>query len=397
MAIHGIEWGEMTTRQSTESWKYTVDQVKAMELEIQRLTDEVQRLRAFTESLIQSIGSGLILVDTRDQITHFNRAAEKILGYSRNEVIEKPFAIFSLKEKEQTMPTPFKNHDEMDSRREGVILRKDKAEIPVGFNIADHLDSHGEKIGKIVSFRDMTNVLKLQEEILRMDRLVSVGELSSGIAHEIRNPLAGIKTTAQALGEEMAHDDPKREYLNRITKEIDRLNDLLKTFFSFAKPQKLNPVLCNIKDIVNEIIPLLIKDIANRGINFMEEYAPDLPRVRVDFNQMHQVFLNLFLNAIQAMPRGGELKIRAEAIASAPLVNPGKDYLRISISDTGRGIPAHDLKKIFDPFFTTRSKGIGLGLSITYQIIKNHGGSIKGESKMERGTTFIITLPKQPE
>ncbi len=381
------------TRHSTESWKYDVNegkQLKTMELEI-------QRLKAFTESLIQSIGSGLILVDTKERITHFNRAAEKILGFSRNEVIGKPFAIFSLREKEQTMPTPFRDHDEKDSRREGLVLRKDKTRIPVGFNITDHLDSHGGKIGRIISFRDMTNVLKLQEEILRMDRLISVGELSSGIAHEIRNPLAGIKTTAQALGEEMPQDDPKREYLNRITKEIDRLNELLKTFFSFAKPQKLNPVLCRIKDIVNEIIPLLIKDIANRGINFTEEYAPDLPRIKVDFNQMHQVLLNLFLNAIQAMPKGGELKIRAESIASASLVNPGKDYVRISIADTGKGIPASDLKKIFDPFFTTRPKGIGLGLSITYQIIKNHGGNIKVESNSDKGTTFTITLPKQPE
>ena len=387
----------MTTRQSTESWKGNInqgEQLKAKDLEIQRLNEEVQRLRAFTESLIQSIGSGLILVDTKERITYFNRAAEKILGYSRKEVIGKPFTTFSLREKKQTMPTPFKNHDEMDSRREGIILRKDKVEIPIGFSITDHLDSQGGRIGKIISLKDMTNVLKLQEEILRMDRLVSVGELSSGIAHEIRNPLAGIKTTAQALGEEMGQDDPNREYLNRITKEIDRLNDLLKIFFSFAKPQKLKLVVCNFKDIVNEIIPLLIKDIANKGINFTEEYAPDLPRVKVDFNQMHQVFLNLFLNSIQAMPKGGELKIRAESIALAPLVNPGRDYVRISISDTGKGIPVHDISKIFDPFFTTRPKGVGLGLSITYQIIKKHGGSIKVESKVDRGTTFIITLPK---
>ncbi len=390
----------MATRQSTESLKEKVNQgnaLKTMELDVQRLTQEVQQFRAFAESLIQSISSGLILVDTKERITYFNRAAGKILGYPKEEVIGKPFSIFSLKEKKQTMPTPFKNHYEMDSRREGVIVRKDKVKIPIGFNITDHLDSRGGKIGKIINFRNMTNILKLQEEILRMDRLVSLGELSSGIAHEIRNPLAGIKTTAQALGEEMEQDDPKREYLNRITKEIDRLNDLLKTFFSFAKPQKLNPVVCNIRDIVNEIIPLLIKDIANRGINFTEEYAPDLPKVRVDFSQMHQVFLNLFLNAIQAMPNGGELKIKAEPIALAPLINPGKDYVRISISDTGKGIPTHGINKIFDPFFTTRSKGIGLGLSITYQIVKKHGGSIKVESKMDRGTTFILTLPKLPD
>ncbi|UCD71961.1 MAG: PAS domain S-box protein [Syntrophobacterales bacterium] len=387
----------MTTRKSIELLKEDVDQgeqLKVRELEIQRLNEEIQRFRAFTESLIQSIGSGLILVDTKEQITFFNRAAEKILGYSKKEVVGKPLTILSLREKKQAMPAPFKDQDDMDSRREGIILRKDKVEIPIGFNTSDHLDSRGRRIGKIINFRDMTNVLKLQEEIIRMDRLISVGELSSGIAHEIRNPLAGIKTTAQALGEEMGQDDPRREYLNRITKEIDRLNDLLRTFFSFAKPQKLKLVVCNIRDIVNEIIPLLVKDIANKGINFTEEYAPDLPRVRVDFSQMHQVFLNLFLNAIQVMPRGGELKIRAEPIASAPLVNPGRDYVRISISDTGKGIAAHDVNKIFDPFFTTRAKGIGLGLSITYQIIKTHGGSIKVESKVDKGTTFTITLPK---
>jgi len=386
----------MATRHPRESWKDTVDpgkQVREKELEIQKLNEEVQRLRAFAESLIHSISSGLILVDTKEQVTFFNRAAEKILGYSRKEVIGKPFTIFSLKEKKQTMPTPFANDYEMDSRREGTIVRKDKVEIPIGFNITDHLDSHGGKIGKIISFRDMTIVLKLQEEMIRMDRLVSLGELSSGIAHEIRNPLAGIKTTTQALGEEMDHDDPKREYLNRITKEIDRLNGLLKTFFSFAKPQSLNPVVCNIRDIVNEIIPLLIKDIANRGINFIEEYATDLPKVRVDFNQIHQVFLNLFLNAIQAMPTGGELKIKAVTISSPSLINPGGEYVRISISDTGKGIPGRDIDKIFDPFFTTRPKGIGLGLSITYQIIKKHGGNIRVESKVDKGTTFTFTLP----
>jgi PAS domain S-box-containing protein len=387
----------MATRHSPGSWKDNVNQAndtKAVRLDVKRLNEEVQQLRSFAESLIQSISSGLILVDTKDQITYFNRAAEKVLGYSRKEVVGKPLTIFSLREKKQTMPTSFTSNDDMDSRREGIIVRKDKVEIPIGFNITNHLDSRGGRIGKIISFRDMTNVLKLQEEMIRMDRLVSLGELSSGIAHEIRNPLAGIKTTAQALGEEMGHDDPRREYLNRITKEIDRLNGLLKTFFSFAKPQKLNPVVCNIREIVNEIIPLLIKDIANRGINFTEEYARDLPKVKMDFSQMHQVFLNLFLNAIQAMPNGGELKIKADSFETASLINPRKDYVRISISDTGRGIPARDVNKIFDPFFTTRPKGIGLGLSITYQIIKKHGGSIRVESKVDKGASFILTLPK---
>jgi len=185
------------------------------------------------------------------------------------------------------------------------MKRKDGGEFPVGYTINNHLSVRGEMIGKIVIFRDLTNIYKIQEEILRMDRLVSLGKLSSGIAHELRNPLAGIKTTSQALGEEMDDEDPRREYLNRITKEIDRLNELLKTFFSFAKPQKLNLAPCTIKEIINEIIPFLIKEIADKGIRFMESYSPQLPKIKVDRSQMHQVFLNLFLNAIQAMPNGG--------------------------------------------------------------------------------------------
>jgi signal transduction histidine kinase len=259
------------------------------------------------------------------------------------------------------------------------------------------LSVRGEKIGKIVVFRDLTNVYKIQEEILRMDRLVSLGKLASGIAHELRNPLAGIKTTAQALGEEMSEDDSRREYLNRITKEIDRLNDLLKTFFSFAKPQNLNLVHYYIKDIINEIIPFLIKEIADKGIRFIETYHPQLPKIQVDKTQMHQVFLNLFLNAIQAMPTGGELKIEANPILSTSAEGFKQNFIKVVISDTGRGIPPHIVHKIFDPFFTTKPKGVGLGLSITYQIIKKHGGTIKVESQWEKGTSFIINLPEMLE
>jgi signal transduction histidine kinase len=308
-------------------------------------------------------------------------------------VVGKSFGIFSLREKQSIVHSLLNNPDDLDTRKEGWMRRKDKVEFPVGFTINNHLSIRGETLGKIVIFRDMTNVFKIQEEILRMDRLVSLGKLSSGIAHELRNPLAGIKTTAQALSEEMSKDDSRREYLNRITKEIDRLNDLLKTFFSFAKPQKLNLIACSVKDIINEIIPFLFKEIADQGVRFVEAYHPQLPKIKVDKNQMYQVFLNLFLNAIQAMPNGGELKIEVNPIVSYSQDGPSQNFIKIVISDTGKGIPSNIIHRIFDPFFTTRPKGIGLGLSITYQIIKKHGGTIKVESKLEKGTSFIINLP----
>jgi len=364
------------------------------EEQIEHLTRELEDVKNFTESIIQSIGSGIIITEMNDTITYINRAGERMLGFSKEELIGKPFNIFSLKEKQSAVPSFLNNPDDLDTRKEGWMKKKDHTEFPVGFTINNHLSIRGEKIGKILVFRDLTNVYKIQEEILRMDRLVSLGKLASGIAHELRNPLAGIKTTAQALGEEMSEDDSRREYLTRITKEIDRLNDLLKTFFSFAKPQKLNLIHCEIKDIINEIIPFLIKEIADKGIRFVETYHPQLPQIKVDKTQMHQVFLNLFLNAIQAMPNGGELKIEASPIYSVSLDGFKKKFVKVVISDSGRGIPPHIVQNIFDPFFTTKPKGVGLGLSITYQIIKKHGGSIKVESQWEQGTSFIVNLPE---
>jgi len=364
---------------------------------IQHLIRELEDVKNFTESIIQSIGSGIIITEMNDTITYINRAGERILGYFKAELMGRPFSIFSLKEKQSMIPSFLNNPDDLDTRKEGWMRKKDHTEFPVGFTINNHLSIRGERIGKIVVFRDLTNVYKIQEEILRMDRLVSLGKLASGIAHELRNPLAGIKTTAQALGEEMSGDDSRREYLHRITKEIDRLNDLLKTFFSFAKPQNLNLVHCHIKDIINEIIPFLIKEIADKGIRFIETYHPQLSKIKVDKTQMHQVFLNLFLNAIQAMSNGGELKIEASPMISNSLEGFKQNFIKVVISDTGRGIPPHIVHRIFDPFFTTKSKGIGLGLSITYQIIKKHGGTIKVESRWEKGTSFVINLPETLE
>ncbi len=370
------------------------EKIREKDEAIQRLNRELEDVKNFMESIIQSIGSGIIITEMNDTVTYINKAGEKILGYSKEELIGKPFSIFGLRSKQDVTHLLLNNPDDLDTRKEGWMKRKDSVEFPVGFTINNHLSVRGETIGKIVIFRDLTNVYKIQEEILRMDRLVSLGKLASGIAHELRNPLAGIKTTAQALGEELSEEDSRREYLNRITKEIDRLNQLLKTFFSFAKPQKLNLVYCHIRDIINEIIPFLIKEIADKGIRYVENYDPHLPKIKVDKNQMHQVFLNLFLNAIQAMPNGGELKIEASPMSSYALDGSQRNFIKVAVSDTGKGIPPHTVQKIFDPFFSTKPKGIGLGLSITYQIIKKHGGTIKVESKWEKGTSFILNLPE---
>jgi PAS domain S-box-containing protein len=373
------------------------DRLGKKDEEIRRLGRELEDVKNFMESIFQSIASGIMVTGVNEMITYVNLAGERILGFSKDELIGKPLSSLNLREKQSVVQSLLDNPEDLDTRKEGWMRKKDSAEVPVGFSINNHLDNRGKLIGKIVIFRDLTSIYKYQEEILRMDRLVSLGKLSSGIAHELRNPLAGIKTTAQALGEELTEKDPRREYLQRITKEIDRLNELLKTFFSFAKPQKLNLTPCHVRDIINEIIPFLIKEIADKGIRFEEKYDPHLPRIKADKTQMHQVFLNLFLNAIQAMPEGGELKIGVSSFVSAGGDGPRQNFVKAIVSDTGKGIPPHMVDRIFDPFFTTKPKGVGLGLSIAYQIINKHGGTIKVESQWEKGTSFVITLPENLE
>ena len=373
------------------------DRLGKKDEEIRRLGRELEDVKNFMESIFQSIASGIMVAGVNEMITYVNLAGERILGFSKDELIGKPLSSLNLREKQSVVQSLLGNPEDLDTRKEGWMRKKDNAEVPVGFSINNHLDNRGKLIGKIVIFRDLTSIYKYQEEILRMDRLVSLGKLSSGIAHELRNPLAGIKTTAQALGEELTEKDPRREYLQRITKEIDRLNELLKTFFSFAKPQKLNLTPCHVRDIINEIIPFLIKEIADKGIRFEEKYDPHLPRIKADKTQMHQVFLNLFLNAIQAMPEGGELKIGVSSFVSAGGDGPRQNFVKAIVSDTGKGIPPHMVDRIFDPFFTTKPKGVGLGLSIAYQIINKHGGTIKVESQWEKGTSFVITLPENLE
>jgi len=254
----------------------------------------------------------------------------------------------------------------------------------------------------IMVFSEITQTKKIQAEIIRMDRMASLGVLSAGIAHEIRNPLAGIKAMAQSLEDELKDDPGKLEYISRILRQVNRLEKLLKAFFSYARPVRPDPKQCSIKKVINEVFPLIQTRFREKRIKVETYYAEDLSDVFIDPNQIQQVFLNLFINAIDAMPNGGVLTIHAQnAVEAHPILDRrgripnllSDKFIRISISDTGVGIKPEALELIFNPFFTTKSQGTGLGLSIVYQIIREHGGQIDVESTPGKGTTFHIYLP----
>jgi len=393
-----------------------------------KLEQEITELKNFNESIIQSIGSGLMTVDLERRITSFNQAAEEALGWRAYEVIGRYLdEIFSAEESQRLLTSNSREFPAAENapaasdfaasdkktpdtnglpNREMELKRQDGKSVHVGFSVTPRIDNRNQRVGTIISFRDISLIKQMQAEVLRMDRLASLGVLASGIAHEIRNPLAGIKTVAQTLEEDLEPGDGKREYVARIIRQVNRMDDLLKTLFSYARPKSPMPTKCRLQEIVNEVRPLMEQRFDRNGIALIEDYAPEAPPMCVDFQQIQQVFINLFLNAIDAMPAGGSLTVRTRPALMTlkrverrsqlyPQPNPHALYSQVCVTDTGEGISRENLQAIFDPFFTTKPQGSGLGLSIVYRIIEEHHGDIQVESEVGKGTTFTLLLPTE--
>ncbi len=353
------------------------------------------------KKILEAVNFGVVVFDNRFTIYYLNSGASQILNFQKpvskirnlTDIFDTN-VISEIRKLIKEKPLPIVRHEvQLESR-----LFSDSY---IGLSIYpfENGNTH-EKY--IMVFSEITQTKRIQAEIIRMDRMASLGVLSAGIAHEIRNPLAGIKAMAQSLEDELRDDPQKLEYIARILRQVDRLDKLLRAFFSYARPVRPDPSPSSIKKIVNEVLPLIQSKLKERDIKFFTRYATDLANVFVDQNQIQQVLLNLFLNAIDAMPSGGHLTIEAKnAQAAMPVLDRRKripallsdKFIEIKISDTGVGISPEELELIFNPFFTTKSQGTGLGLSIVYQIIKEHGGQIDVKSVPDKGTTFTILLP----
>ena len=233
-----------------------------------------------------------------------------------------------------------------------------------------------------------------QEQLIRSEKMAALGQLSAGIAHEIRNPLTSIKIFIQSLEKEIDLDENQEEDFRIIMKEIDRINENITRFLNFARPEEPLFQAINTSALMKNTVNLLAAKLKNSGIRLDISLPDDHPPVEGDPKQLAQVFLNLLLNAVEAMPQEGMLTIR-----SAVKVNPDslQEFLQLIIKDTGHGIPEKDRPYLFDPFFTTKAGGTGLGLSIVYSIIQKHNGRIEVESELGKGSSFILSLPIQKE
>jgi signal transduction histidine kinase len=255
-------------------------------------------------------------------------------------------------------------------------------------------------LGALMVLTDITALKRLEAQIRRSDRLASLGTLSAGMAHEIKNPLVSIKTFAQLLPERYQDSDFRETFSNLIGHEIDRIDSLVNQLLRFARPTKplLKPV--HVHEIMEKSLSLLGHRLYQKEIKLTRSWQANVDTIRADADQLEQVFLNFFLNAMDAMKNGGELAVSTQVqtderwVAALTRSNgESGEVLHITIRDTGEGIRKEDIPHVFDPFFTTKDYGTGLGLSVAHGIIQEHGGQIEVESEVQKGTAFHILLP----
>jgi signal transduction histidine kinase len=240
------------------------------------------------------------------------------------------------------------------------------------------------KRGERITQQRTQERLQLEEQLRRSEHLSSLGEMAAGISHEIRNPLGIIRSSAELLKKKMNGFEPSNRIPDVIVEESNRLNDIITDFFNFAKPRRPNLIPCRVDEILEKNITFLSSQANEQGYRIRTDYGPELPEISGDSDMLYQAFLNLLINAMQAMPGGGQINIKTESANGA---------VKILIEDEGEGVPENLKSKIWDPFFTTKEKGTGLGLGIVKNIIESHGGDIRIFNRPDRGSRVHVNLP----
>ncbi|MDI6725992.1 MAG: PAS domain S-box protein [Smithellaceae bacterium] len=363
-----------------------------------RLQKELIEAKNFLESVIGNAGDAISVVDREGKVIYWNEGAKAIYGYPRVEALGRRISDFLLPADEEAGYREEKQLQElMEQVWRGEVVAnatarrrtKDGREIIVSMTITPLRDAAGAIVGASRICKDITEQKKTEEKMLLAERLSCMGELIAGVAHEIRNPLAGIKINAQILARGKDRSEMEKQLLDSTLEGIGKIQKIVEDMLDYARPKAANYKMEDINQVVEKSLDVLNSQMKKGNIVVSFARGEALPQVRIDEHQIEQVLINIMLNAVHAMDRGGMLVVRTF------LTDRGA--LGIEVKDTGTGIPATHLKKIFDPFFTTKSRGTGLGLSITLKLLENHGARIEVASEEGEGSVFTITFPKAGE
>jgi two-component system sensor histidine kinase HydH len=342
------------------------------------------RIKAFSDNVVENMPIGLLAIDTDKRIVSFNQTAELVLQVKAHEVLGK--------KADEVLPQQLEYLTGELETEEEVIEKEiecpvaDERKIPMDVSISRLEDDNGISLGQIILFRDLTEIQELKREVERSQRLASLGRLAAGIAHEIRNPLSSIKGFATYFRERYRDVPEDQKTADIMVQEVERLNRVIGQLLEFARPMSVRKKPTSIQTVIQHSLKMIERDAQAKNINIRTNLSPEMEKVSIDPDRMNQVFLNLYLNGIEAMEDGGTLSVD---------LYPDQDgrQIKIAVSDTGIGINKEDLVHVFDPYFTTKQSGTGLGLAIVHKIIESHKGEVSVESEAGKRTTVTIILP----
>ena len=345
---------------------------------------EIARLKDFSENIVESLNVGVLSIDLDGIVESWNTRMEQLFGVSRQESVGRQLS--SLLPEELAREIAARGDQEQITGIYKQRLQHQGKSLTLNVSITPLVSKSNERIGRLLLFDDVTQRERMEEQMSQTEKLTSLGLLAAGVAHEVNTPLAVISNYIQMLAKQMPEGDPRQSIIEKIVKQTFRASEIVNNLLNFSRTGAAEAADIDVNRVVEETLSLVAHPLKSSHIQVVKQLGETLPAVRGSANKLQQVFLNLFLNARDAMPSGGMLEVRTTAHNGS---------VEIEVADTGAGIPREHIHRIFDPFFTTKAsgRGTGLGLSVSYGIIKEHAGKIDVRSTPGKGTSFHVEFP----
>jgi len=377
--------------------------LQSTNVELRQRLEELADLKSYTDNILASLTTGIVTVDLDGRVVTLNPAAEMMTGFFAGEVAGRYCT-------EVFVQTPEMGEILMEAigsraASPGVaatLRRRNGRTVPIEISTVPLKGGDGKDLGVIAAMRDITVVRELEQRLRRSDRLAALGSLAAGLAHEIKNPLTSLLTFSRHLTRRFDDEQFRAKFQSVVPRELERINGIVERLLELSRPARLTFSPVRLPALVERAAELYAHEMETAGVRVVREYARDLPTVWADPNALYEGLVNLVRNALDAMPSGGRLTLRAgwadgDAALPGRRSATGARRVRIEIADSGVGINPADADRVFNPFFTTKDGGTGLGLALTHKIVEDHGGSIDFRSVPGAGTTFRLDIPLFPD